>query len=176
LFNLCRKNRLPENLNIVGVSRTPFSHEEFRDKLRPGAQEFTGNTWNGESWDDFVPRVWYKPGDGKKREDVESLLAFLNELEGRPTNRLYYLSTAPSLYIPVMLNLGALNMTKEEQGWRRIVIEKPFGYDLKTAQELNQAVHGVFDAKKRRRTCSFCVLPTRSLSRSGIATTSSMCR
>jgi glucose-6-phosphate 1-dehydrogenase len=145
LFNLCRKNRLPESLNIVGVSRTPLSHEEFRDKLRPGAQEFTGKTWDADSWAAFTQRVWYKAGDGKNREDVESLQAFLNELEDRPANRLYYLSTAPSLYIPVMLNLGALNMTKEDQGWRRIVIEKPFGYDLKTAQELNQAVHSVFD-------------------------------
>ncbi|GAB4546308.1 MAG: glucose-6-phosphate dehydrogenase [Anaerolineae bacterium] len=144
LFNLCRKGRLPENLKIVGVSRSQFSHEQFRDKLKQGAMEFTGKTWDSAAWDDFIPRVFYFAGDAVQPEAVRELDAFLCGLENGSANRLYYLSTAPNLYIPITQNLGALRLCTETDGWRRVVVEKPFGYDLKTAEELNQALRAVY--------------------------------
>ncbi|MCA9958503.1 MAG: glucose-6-phosphate dehydrogenase, partial [Anaerolineales bacterium] len=60
-----------------------------------------------------------------------------------PCNRLYYLAIAPRLYEPAIANLGAANLVDESEGWRHVVIEKPFGHDLQSAQALNTAVHQV---------------------------------
>jgi glucose-6-phosphate 1-dehydrogenase len=144
LYNLCRKQRLPANLNVVGVSRSPLSHEAFRAKLRDGAVEFTNSTFDQAAWDAFCEHVFYVSGDATTMEDVDKLNAFLCELEGGDANRLYYLSTAPSLYVPIVSNLGALKLCTESSGWRRVVVEKPFGYDLPSARALNEAIRAVF--------------------------------
>lgn len=144
LYNLCRKNRLPENLQIVGVSRTPLSHEAFCAKLREGAVEFTNHTFDQAAWEAFCGRVFYVSGDATQLDDVKRLNAFLCEREGGAANRLYYLSTAPALYAPITANLGALQLCTEKEGWRRIVVEKPFGYDLESARALNAALREVF--------------------------------
>ncbi|PJF34661.1 MAG: glucose-6-phosphate dehydrogenase [Candidatus Thermofonsia Clade 1 bacterium] len=144
LYNLCRKRRLPENLQIVGVSRSPLSHEQFRAKLRDGAVEFTNHTFDQAAWEAFGERLFYLSADATKLEDVQRLNAFLCEREGGAANRLYYLSTAPALYAPIAANLGALQLCTEKEGWRRIVVEKPFGYDLASARALNAALRQVF--------------------------------
>ena len=66
-------------------------------------------------------------------------------MESSPSNRLYYLATAPEYYAGVATALGKAGMANQQSGWRRIVVEKPFGHDLASAQELNRAVHKVFD-------------------------------
>jgi len=145
LYNLYRKKRLPEQFTIVGVSRSPFTRDEFRDKLRKGAQEFAKNAFQDDSWGSFAEHVFYNSGNATERGDYEKLDNFLKSCEGGPADRLYYLSTAPSLYVPTVENLGAAGMTEENGGWRRIIIEKPFGYDLESARALNKLVHKVFD-------------------------------
>ncbi len=145
LYNLYLKKRLPEQFNIIGVSRSPFSHDEFRDKLRKGVQEFAKNVFRDDSWKVFAEHVFYNSGNATERSDYEKLDNFLKGCEGGPADRLYYLSTAPSLYVPTVENLGAAGMAQENSGWRRIIIEKPFGYDLESAQSLNKLVHNVFD-------------------------------
>jgi glucose-6-phosphate 1-dehydrogenase len=144
LYNLCRKQRLPENVQIVGVSRSPLSHQAFRAKLRDGALEFTNHTFDQAAWDTFCERLFYVSGDATQLDDVQKLDAFLCEREGGAANRLYYLSTAPALYMPIVANLGALQLCTEKQGWRRVVVEKPFGYDLASARALNAALREVF--------------------------------
>jgi glucose-6-phosphate 1-dehydrogenase len=145
LFNLCRKGRVPPRFNIVGMARSSFTDESFRDKLRPGAQEFTGRAWDAAAWDDFTPHIAYFQGDASDPDQLAGLNPFLQKLEGGPANRLYYLSTAPSLYEPIVANLGAHGMAREESGWRRIIVEKPIGYDLASARALHRAIHAVFD-------------------------------
>jgi glucose-6-phosphate 1-dehydrogenase len=148
LFNLCRKNKLPANTNIVGVSRSPYSHEAFRDHLREGAQQFTEGAFLAEDWADFARRIWYVSGDSSKPEDFADLQSFLGQLERRAANRLYYLAVAPTLYQPIVANLSAVGMADQGEngiGWRRVVIEKPFGTDLPSARALNRALHNVFD-------------------------------
>ena len=72
-----------------------------------------------------------------------------NQDNGNGTsNRLYYLSTAPFLYEPILEHLGSSGLNQEENGWRRIVIEKPFGYDQESAHQLNEIVHHTFDEEK----------------------------
>ena len=69
---------------------------------------------------------------------------FLVEREQGPSRRLYYLSVAPPLYVPIVHNLGALGMHQAEQGWRRAIFEKPFGTDLDSARALNSEIHRYF--------------------------------
>jgi glucose-6-phosphate 1-dehydrogenase len=145
LYNLYLKKRLPEKFNVIGVSRTPFTHDEFREKLLAGVQEFSKSSYKAAMWKKFAANVYYKSSNATHPDDYKGLDATFREIENGDANRLYYLSTAPSLYVPTVENLGTAGMTAEDGGWRRIIIEKPFGIDLKSAQELNKLVHSVFD-------------------------------
>ncbi len=145
LYNLYLKKRLPEKFNVVGVSRTPFSHAAFRDKLRDGAKEFSKSSYKAKDWKEFAQHVYYKSSNATQPEDYKGLDAAFRKLEKSGANRLYYLSTSPSLYEATVENLGAAGMTREDEGWRRIIIEKPFGVDLESARHLNKVVHSVFD-------------------------------
>ncbi|MFN8373176.1 MAG: glucose-6-phosphate dehydrogenase [Anaerolineae bacterium] len=145
LYNLYLKKRLPEKFNVVGVSRTPFTHDEFRAKVRAGVQEFSGSSYEEQTWNEFAPHVFYKSSNATQIDDYKGLDATFREIEQGPANRMYYLSTAPTLYVPTVENLGAAGMANEDEGWRRIIIEKPFGVDLASAKELNKLVHSVFD-------------------------------
>ncbi len=148
LFSLFRRDRLPENIRIVGLSRTEYSHDEYRARLREGVQEFATESFDADDWDTFAAKIWYQPGNSKEAEDYRALDEFLRELEGGPANRLYYLSVAPFLYAPIVEHLGAAGMARDEHGWRRIVVEKPFGHDAESAHELNEAIHRVFDERQ----------------------------
>ncbi len=144
LYNLQQKGRLPQRYNIIGNSRSEFSHDEFRDKLLKAARDNVKNGFSDEKFHEFAQHIWYLPGDVKDAAFYEQLNAFMEERENGTSNRLYYLSTAPFLYEPILEQLGAAGMNKSAEGWRRIVIEKPFGYDLETAHALNDKVHDVF--------------------------------
>src|SRR5207244_9228827 len=112
-------------------------------------QKFIGEEFDGATWKLFAANVFYQPGDIGEAEDFHALAKTLDELEGREaTTRLYYLATAPSLYAPAIANLGAAGLADESRGVRRVIIEKPFGTDLKTAQELNRQPHEVFAEKQ----------------------------
>ncbi len=145
LYELHRKKRLPENTRIVGFSRTPFSHDAWRQKLGETTAGFVGKHFDAALWQEFAASIFYRPGDIANAADFPSLAGFLAELEGQQAaTRVYYLSIAPQLYAPVVAQLGAAGLAGEDRGPRRIVVEKPFGADLATARELNESVHRVF--------------------------------
>ncbi len=144
LYNLYMKGRLTGPLNIVGISRTPFSHTEWRERLSAGVLEHSPLTWERARWDEFARHIWYVPGNAGEREDMTRLNNFLAEREQGASRRLYYLSVAPPLYVPIVHNLGALGMHLAEQGWRRAIFEKPFGTDLDSARALNREIHSYF--------------------------------
>lgn len=145
LLNAYCKGRMPEKFNIVGVSRSKYSHEDFRERLRENVKEFAPRVYEDKKWDDFAANVWYNSGNATELDSYQQLDAFLKEKEGERANRLYYFSTAPSLYVPTIQNLGAANMVDESEGWRRVVVEKPFGTDLSSAQDLNAIIHDVLE-------------------------------
>jgi glucose-6-phosphate 1-dehydrogenase len=147
LYQIYRKQRLPENTRIVGFSRRPYEHDEFRAIQRDAAQTFSSATFEDDLWQRFAPHIWYTPGNLSIQDDCRKLDAWLREQEAGPANRLYYLATAPHLYEPAINNLAAANMVREheDEGYRRIVIEKPFGRDLASAQALNTTIHHCFE-------------------------------
>jgi glucose-6-phosphate 1-dehydrogenase len=144
LFNLYRKGRLPANTRIVGFARRPWTDDFFRERLQGGVEEFGGGLHDDE-WETFAPNLHYVRGNLDVSDDYEHLQASLRELEGGPARRLYYLATAPAFYVPIVEQLGGLDMARQGDGWRRIVVEKPFGRDLASAHALNEAIHNVFE-------------------------------
>ena len=144
LLSLYRKGRLPANTRIVGFARRPWTDDDFRDRLRAGVDQFAGGV-DEATWDAFAANVKYVRGNLDVADDYENLQTSLHEMEDGAANRLYYMATSPSFFIPIVENLGGLGMARQEDGWRRFVIEKPFGHDLASAHALNEAIHAVFE-------------------------------
>ncbi|MFZ0545666.1 MAG: glucose-6-phosphate dehydrogenase [Candidatus Promineifilaceae bacterium] len=144
LFNLYCKKRLPSNCRIVGVARRPWDDEKFRSDMAADLQEFAPTKFNPDHWANFAASLFYQPGDLTVFEDIERLKKRLAEIEGEgdgSVNRIYYLAIAPRLYEVSIQSLGEAGMVDESNGWRRVVIEKPFGRDLPSARALNTSVH-----------------------------------
>jgi glucose-6-phosphate 1-dehydrogenase len=146
LFSLFCKGFLPERFAVVGFSRTDWSDDEFREQMLEGMKELAPQMLNEEKWPDFAPHLHYMAGDATETADYEALQTFLAELEVEAANRVYYLATAPRFFEPIVTQLGQAGLvTEESKTWRRVVIEKPFGHDLASAQALNEVVHTVLN-------------------------------
>jgi glucose-6-phosphate 1-dehydrogenase len=148
LFNLCRKGRIPQPYKIVGSGGTAFTDDEFRAHLLEGTKEFADFTFTDDEWANFAPHIFYVQANYNVREDFERLEKRLAELEGGPANRLYYMAIPPKLFPVVVENLYETNQLEEADAWRRVVLEKPFGTDLASAQQLNQQVHKALNEKQ----------------------------
>ena len=144
LFNSFCKGRLPEPLRIVGFARRDWSDDYFRETLEKGMHEFAEEMFSEEKWQTFSPKITYFRGNLNVSEDFADLATYLDEAEEGPANRLYYLATSPDFFVPVVEFLGEHQMVGQQDAWRRVVIEKPFGHDLESAQALNNAIHDVF--------------------------------
>lgn len=144
LYDLHRKGRLPENWRILGVARSDYSDDSFREHVEAGVKEFAKATYDAKTWREFAKNITYFRGDITEFEQLKAIDKLLCEWEDDgKSNRLYYLSIAPNLYEETVTNLGAAKMVHEDHGWRRVVIEKPFGHDLASARHLNQVIHQV---------------------------------
>ena len=150
LFNLGCKGRLPEGLKIVGYARSDYSDEAFREFICEEGRAIGGLGAQRSQWESFARNLHYVRGDVGSSDQMAGLDQRLTELEtgAVPANRLFYLSLAPQLYEPAIRGLGASGIARAESGWRRAVVEKPFGRDLSTAQELNRVVKEVFEEEQ----------------------------
>ncbi len=150
LYHLHLKKRLPKGLRILGVSRTQQSDHQFRDSMREAVKAVDELSVRLGEWDAFAELLSYTPGAVDSRDDMTRVANHIEKMESgaQPANRLFYLSIAPQLYEPAIKNIGLAKLASEETGWRRIVVEKPFGRDLKSAQELNRVVHRYFNERQ----------------------------
>jgi glucose-6-phosphate 1-dehydrogenase len=149
LYLLFKKGRLPQPTYIVGVSRSKFSHDSWRQDLAGTTEKFAGKEFDAETWSNFAKNIYYSPGDVTKGEDFRSLAKLLDEVEqGAGCNRVYYLSMMPKLYGTAIAQLGEAGLVDETRGERRVVIEKPFGTDLASAHTLNEEAHRVFNERQ----------------------------
>jgi len=152
LYNLADQHLLSPGFSVVGFARTEKSHEVFRDEMRESVDRFseTGPA-NKDVWDSFAQGLFYISADPRSAEGyakLSDLLAQIDRERGTAGNRVFYLSTPPSLYGPIIAQLGAAGLAKPATGWTRIIIEKPFGKDLDTAVALNKEVAAVFDEEQ----------------------------
>ncbi len=149
LYSLSKKGRLPKDTRVVGVARTSFTHEVWRQELEVTTRQFAGKDFDADAWAAFAKNVYYQPGNIDQTADFVALDQMLKGIEGSaPCTRIYYLATMPSLYATAIAQLGAAGMASEENGTRRIVIEKPFGVDSVSARSLNEATHQVFSERQ----------------------------
>lgn len=145
LYQLKRERRLPAELTIVGTARREWSHDYFRQQMRQGIEEFSDGIGSEEYWQDFAQGLYYFPGNMDEPESYAKMKVFLEEIDGiRGTrgNRVFYLAVSPNFFPPGLKNLGAAGMLKDPIK-HRLVIEKPFGKDLSSAQVLNRVVQEV---------------------------------
>ena len=141
LLNLSCKGRLPKAFSIIGFGGTAFTDEQFRTHLLDGAEQFAGFKFTDKEWAGFAPHLFYQQGHYDQITDFQNLANRLSALEAGSANRLYYMAVPPTLFPNIIEQLGATGQLHENDGWRRVVLEKPFGTDLASAQELNQQVH-----------------------------------
>lgn len=148
LYRLACDRRLPAGFAVIGNSRTEFGDDEFRRKMGEAVRQFLpAASVDSALWDDFARGLFYIPGDLRDPRLYAALGARLEQIgRDRQTenNALFYLSTAPSFYEPVIHGLGGAGLNRSA-GWRRIVIEKPFGHDLVSARALGRRIQDFFD-------------------------------
>jgi glucose-6-phosphate 1-dehydrogenase len=148
LFNLYLNAGLPNSFHIVGCGRTKLSDEQFREKMKNAL--LTANLMNKSKWPSFAAALSYRSVDYEDMTSFISLAESLGKLDQKHNtkgNRIFYLALPPSLYKQVAQMVGQAGLGKEKEdnkGWSRIVIEKPFGRDLKTAVALNQGIQEYF--------------------------------
>ncbi|AYO33980.1 TPA: glucose-6-phosphate dehydrogenase [Haemophilus influenzae] len=146
LYNLYKIGRLSENFSVLGVARSDLNDETFREKMREALihnEETTPDTL-----DAFCSHLYYQAVNTSDAQDYGKLVPRLDDLHDKYQtcgNTLYYMSTPPSLYGVIPECLAAHGLNTEEYGWKRIIVEKPFGYDEKTAQALDVQIHRFFE-------------------------------
>jgi glucose-6-phosphate 1-dehydrogenase len=145
LYNLARNQRLPARFNVIGVARSSMDDNAFRQQFSESLHEFAGvDDGHDEVAASLAKRLFYHTGDPDDPQMFQRLRGRLQEMDGAE-GVLYYLAIPPGVYGQVIEHLGAAGLTTtDERGWRRIIIEKPFGTDLKSARELNALVHSHF--------------------------------
>ncbi|MDJ0754578.1 MAG: glucose-6-phosphate dehydrogenase [Ardenticatenaceae bacterium] len=143
LFNAFRKKRLPVPTEIVGFAFDELTEESFRQRLREGAEQFAGS-FDEQIWNEFAAHLHYRQGNFSEAQDFARLKRTLESLENGLANRLYYLATSPHFFATIVAQLGRLGMEKGAAGSCNVVIEKPFGTDLTSAEALNKVVQAVF--------------------------------
>jgi glucose-6-phosphate 1-dehydrogenase len=170
LYNLTVERRLPGNFSIVGVARRPLSHEEFVQGIKESVEKNARNKPSQRPgvWDSFARGLHYVQTNFDDAEGYKKLAEELQKVDqerGTLGNRLYYLSTPPDAYPIIVQNLGAAGLAntrtiaspngngstayqplhESDPSWQRIVVEKPFGHDLASAQQLNRQLSEVFE-------------------------------
>lgn len=145
LFNLYKLGRFNEHFSVLGVSRSPLTDESFREKMRETLIQ--SEQASGEILENFCQHLYYQSINTSDADDYAKLVPRLAELHEKyqsEGNTLYYLSTPPSLYGVIPECLGKHHLNSEEHGWKRLIVEKPFGYDSASAEALDKQIHRFF--------------------------------
>ncbi|MFY8150082.1 MAG: glucose-6-phosphate dehydrogenase [Prochlorococcaceae cyanobacterium] len=140
LFELYRQRRLPSEFAVLGCARRPWSDEEFRSRMAEALADEVEE--HRQAWGQFAAGLFYEPVDLEQPPDVVRLgqrLDTIDRLRATRSNRTFYLSVSPSHYGSGCRALAAAGLLADPQR-SRVVIEKPFGRDYGSAQELNRIV------------------------------------
>jgi glucose-6-phosphate 1-dehydrogenase len=148
LFDLFQAGLLTKNFAVVGFSRSPLSNEDFRRTAREGLGNYASGV-SDNMWEQFSNSLHYVSGQFNEPASYQQLrdrLEKIDGMHGTQGNRVFYLATPPELFRLITAQLGdaGLHRRQHENGFVRLVIEKPFGVDLETARGLNHAVQAVF--------------------------------
>lgn len=150
IYNLYKGNHLPENFVVLGASRSDWSDDDFRKNvveeshyLKEELKEVSKDFISG-----FCEKLFYHELSGGQDADYGPLnerIAKLNKDHGTDSNYIFYFSVPPAAYESIARNIYDQGLHKEDDGWKRLIVEKPFGYSLETAKNLNNALHRYFN-------------------------------
>src|SRR3954471_20966691 len=149
LFNLVKAGLLSHEFAVMGISKDEITQDQWKSQV---TSFLNAEDHSSESWQWFIERLYYAQGEF---EDIKTF-QFLNErlqqidkLHNTGGNYLFYLATAPKFFATIVEKLGESGLAREdENNWRRVVIEKPFGNDLGSAKVLNQRIRAVLHEKQ----------------------------
>ena len=147
LYDLACQSLLPEPFTIVGFSRDNWDDQAFRERMRRAVSE--ERTFDPQHWERFAPHLHYVTGnfDAPPEGDYALLrdkLQSLQKRHGIPDNVLFHLATPPDFFCGIVSRLDAAGLATSDHGWRRLVIEKPFGTDERSARDLDRKILEVF--------------------------------
>ncbi len=151
LFNLGIDNLLPGEFHLIGYGRKPIKDSDFRALMDEAIEKHSRRPLSKEVWERVRNHMTYHSGGYDESESFKKLTKKIDAIEsemGRNAQRLFYISTPPSVFAPIIENLGASGMAKAHAGTKtaaKVIIEKPFGKDLESAQELNKTLKSVFE-------------------------------
>ena len=147
VFELFKEKLLPDRFAILGVSRSSLTDEAFRNRVFFENEHIETPTAERSDYEGFAERLFYQPIQTREKADYERVKIRLEELDRQfkiGGNYIYYLSTPPSLYGTIPEYLAAYGLHEENGGWRRLVVEKPFGYDYESSKKLNRELTRYF--------------------------------
>jgi len=145
LYSLAFRRLLPEKFSIVGVARSEEGDDEFRERMKEAVQQFSRDEFRDDVWDTLTDGMRYIAADFSDHKELDRLSAMMGEFDkqrGTGGNRVYYLAIPPSAFETVVEEIGHHSRAT---GWRRLIIEKPFGHDLASARHLNAVIEEHFD-------------------------------
>ncbi|MDQ3044367.1 MAG: glucose-6-phosphate dehydrogenase [Chloroflexota bacterium] len=158
LYDLAVSHPLPEGFSIVGVSRRDWSDDSFRTEMRAAVEVSARAPVSDESWELFGRGLFYVKGDFSDPTVYTTIAARLETIDRERRaqgNRLFYLATAPSFYVPIIEQLGASRIAERQDAywdpsasWHRIVVEKPYGRDVSSARSLNAEIGTIFSERQ----------------------------
>ena len=140
IYNLAEAGLLPEPFTIAGVARPTLAEDAYRTDVRAFLEREEGEPVDPALWKRIGTRLHYISGelnDPALYERLKTVLAEIGRSDNIPANYLFYLAVPPELFATVGRHLAASGLADERGGWRRVVVEKPFGYDLESARRLN---------------------------------------
>ncbi|MBK9391128.1 MAG: glucose-6-phosphate dehydrogenase [Bacteroidetes bacterium] len=146
IYSLKNQGLLPGKFAMIGTGRTGFSLDEFRKKMQDSIIEFSEEAVDKDQVTSFLDHLYYLSMDNSAPADFFSLRSHIQEIDdkyGIGGNYIFYMATPPLLYGPIALNLSNAGLTGQSEGFRRVIIEKPFGYDLESGRALNRTLHEI---------------------------------
>jgi glucose-6-phosphate 1-dehydrogenase len=145
LYALMIRRLLPSRFAIVGVARTEQETDAFRNDMKEAVQKYARDEYREDVWNELAESLYYIAADFTDEGDDEALAELLEKLDHEKElggNRMYYLAVPPAAYSTIVEAVGP---RRSAQGWTRLIVEKPFGYDLASARALNQLLWKYFD-------------------------------
>jgi len=150
ILNLAKGGHLPEKFVVLGASRSAWTDQEFRENVVTESKHLEDELEDGDKQilSAFADSLFYHELSSDQDSDYGPLrkrIDNLNQEHGTDSNYIFYLSTPPSAYEPIARSLHEQDLHEQKEGWRRLIVEKPFGYSLKTAKKLNEALQRYFE-------------------------------
>ncbi|MCG6912779.1 glucose-6-phosphate dehydrogenase [bacterium BMS3Abin03] len=148
LYALKQKKLLPDKFAIIGFAMEKWSDDEYREEMHGMVKKL--DEYDEKTWKEFAGMVYYTPGefDDATLKTYESLKKKIQQVQKQneiKDNILFHLSAPPDFYSTIIQKLSTSKLAKSNEGWRRVIIEKPFGEDEKSARELDKEIHKVFE-------------------------------